>query len=98
MSDGFRLELDADAQAKLDALSHEFIADVLLPKMVEKAQRICPVDTGRLKESIHGEVEGDSVKLVAETDYAVYVEQGTRYMAAEPFLRPAVYTALEGLE
>ena len=53
-----------------------------------------PVDTGRLRESIRAEVEddGDSVSMAlsANTDYATYVELGTRRMPARPYIRPAV--------
>lgn len=97
MSDGFHIDLDADMQAKLDLMAREYVVEELLPKMVLKAKRIVPVDTHVLQESIHQEVDEKGGRLVASTDYAVYVEQGTRFMPAQPFLRPAVYTALEGL-
>lgn len=97
MSEGFRLVLDASALAKLEGMSREFIADKVLPQMVEKAKRIVPVDTGELQESIHQEVDGDGMRLVASSDHAVYIELGTVKMHAQPYLRPAAYTVLEGL-
>lgn len=76
-------------------------------RMVTYAQEICPVDTGRLRNSITHRLggsggrfgfpgesasvgEGD-LEVVIGTDvpYATYVEEGTRRMAARPYLRPA---------
>lgn len=54
------------------------------------AQRIVPVDTGRLKQSI-GVWPGDgglSATVTPDTEYMVYVEYGTRYMAAQPYMMP----------
>lgn len=61
--------------------------------------RLCPVDTGALRDSITHEV-GDvsgvlTLRLSAgdeRIDYAKYVELGTRHQQAQPFLRPAVFS------
>lgn len=57
------------------------------------AQRYAPVDTGELRRSIISTYEnGGLVGLVkANMHYAPYVEYGTRFMVAKPFLRPAFY-------
>jgi HK97 gp10 family phage protein len=55
------------------------------------AKAACPVDTGRLRASIEHEVDGDTLRVGTNVEYAVYVEEGTRYMEAEPYLRPALY-------
>lgn len=59
-----------------------------------RSQRLVPVDTGLLRSSVRtehssrvGQHEG---KIHYETDYAVFVEMGTRKMAAQPYLIPAV--------
>lgn len=58
--------------------------------VAELAQQLAPYATGALRASIHTEPEGErSYKVVAGVPYAVYVEFGTRYMAAQPFLTPA---------
>ena len=56
-----------------------------------KAQRNAPVDTGTLKRSIGLEVSGSGLtaKVAPGTEYAPYVEWGTRYMNAKPYLKPA---------
>lgn len=61
------------------------------------AKRLCPVDTGRLRSSINWKLGRDHVGLLAiigtNVAYAPYVEFGTRFMAAQPFLRPALAAA-----
>jgi len=58
------------------------------------AKRLCPVDTGRLRSSISHDLGRDGRGLVGSVgtnvEYAPHVEFGTRYMRAQPFLRPAL--------
>lgn len=55
------------------------------------AKLLSPVDTGLNRAEIHSEFAPDrlSAKVEAGTEYAVFLEFGTRYMAARPFLFPA---------
>lgn len=67
----------------------------------------CPVDTGRLRSSIRwafgseaavisvvvATTTGAHVTIGSDVEYAGYVEQGTRYMDARPFLFPALDAA-----
>ena len=53
------------------------------------AKALCPVATERLRNSISHAVEGDSVYIGTNVEYAVYVEKGTRKMQAYPYLKPA---------
>lgn len=57
------------------------------------AKRLCPVDTGRLRNSItHTTVsENETVAYIGtNVEYAPYVELGTRYTRAQPFIKPSV--------
>ncbi len=59
------------------------------------AKRRCPVDTGNLRRSIHtgNQQSGGttaSVEVGTDVEYAGYVEFGTRFMPAQPYLRPAL--------
>lgn len=69
------------------------------------AKQLCPVGTpestgkrgyrgGRLRQSITWELgansEGLYVDVGSNVEYALFVEMGTRYMAARPYLRPAL--------
>lgn len=49
------------------------------------------VDTGALRDSITAQVDPQQIVGVLDVgeDYADYVEFGTRFMEAKPFIRPA---------
>lgn len=57
------------------------------------AQRLAPVDTGTLRDSINYAVydaeTGWEVVIYATAPYAMFVEFGTRNAERQPFLRPA---------
>ena len=55
------------------------------------AKLACPVDTGRLRNSIsHAVDEADGVVYIGtNVEYAPYVEYGTSKMKAQPYLKPA---------
>lgn len=70
--------------------------------VVQRARELCPVDTGRLRNSIThrmggggfsfpgmGASVGKEVTVGSNVEYAAYVELGTSKMDAQPFLRPA---------
>lgn len=55
------------------------------------AKKLCPVDTGRLRNSITHAVSSseNAVYVGSNVEYAPHVELGTRHQDAQPFLRPA---------
>lgn len=53
------------------------------------AKELCPVDTGRLRNSISHMQYGEDEYIGSNVEYAPYVELGTHKMKARPFLRPA---------
>lgn len=53
------------------------------------AKRLCPVDTGRLRNSITHVVQGDAVYIGTNVEYGPHVEMGTSKQRAQPFLKPA---------
>lgn len=55
------------------------------------AKRACPVDTGRLRNSITHVTLPDekAVYIGTNVEYAPYVELGTRNQKPQPFLKPA---------
>lgn len=60
-----------------------------------RAKRQVPVDTGRLRSSIQTSAPfRRGTRLVvtvgSNVKYAGYVERGTRFMRARPYLRPAL--------
>ncbi|HFK2761588.1 TPA: HK97-gp10 family putative phage morphogenesis protein [Enterococcus faecalis] len=60
-------------------------------ELASEAERKAPVDTGTLERSINLSRKDNGLTAVVEpsTDYQGYVEYGTRYMAAQPYMRPA---------
>ncbi|SHK31490.1 HK97-gp10 family putative phage morphogenesis protein [Hespellia stercorisuis] len=60
-------------------------------QMQTKAQRNAPVDSGTLKRSIGLELSAGGLEVAATptAEYAPYVELGTRFMDAQPYLKPA---------
>lgn len=72
--------------------------DAALTRALEKvglvaegyAKRLCPVDTGRLRNSITHAMEGsEAVVIGTNVEYGPYVELGTARQKAQPYLRPA---------
>lgn len=68
-------------------------------QLQQKAQQKAPVSTektnpggahGQLKRSILLTVNGLTGTVRATADYAQYVELGTRFMGAQPYMRPAL--------
>lgn len=87
-----------------DALAALFASEPISKELERRAIRVegaakqaCPVDTGRLRASITHQLGQDGEGLLADigtdVEYAPYVEFGTRFMAAQPFLRPALGSA-----
>lgn len=84
------IQIDPSAFDEFQAMGDKFVVDSVLPKIAANAKRIVPVDTGHLQENIHPEVSSEGMFVVADTEYAAFVEQGTSKMAAQPYLRPAL--------
>jgi HK97 gp10 family phage protein len=62
------------------------------------AKRIVPVRTGHLRSSIYAKIQGWVAQIGAEATYAMFVEFGTRYMRARPYLYPSIQRYLPQLE
>ena len=59
-----------------------------------ESKLLCPVDTGRLRSSIHFEILGkDEVFVGTDVEYAEYVEFGTMRQRPQPYMRPAIMIA-----
>lgn len=59
------------------------------------AKRLCPVDTGNLRNSITHAVEGNAAYIGTNVYYAPYVEMGTQHTRAQPYLRPAIINNID---
>lgn len=60
-------------------------------ELTREAQYEAPIDTSTLERSINMHIEDGGMTAVVEpnTDYEGYVEFGTRFAAAQPYLGPA---------
>jgi HK97 gp10 family phage protein len=61
-------------------------------KMQDKADFTQGYQTGTTKRSIGLEIKdsGFTAEVAPETEYSPYLEYGTRFMDAQPFVRPAL--------
>ncbi|MGC4020250.1 MAG: HK97 gp10 family phage protein [Muricomes sp.] len=61
-------------------------------ELQSKAKRKAPVDTGDLKRSIGLEISsgGMTAKVEPTVEYAAYLEYGTRFQKAQPYLKPSL--------
>ena len=84
---------DSATQAHVQRQLTNWAADVKA-----SAKQLAPVRTGRLRSSIYARVHGWVVEVGAESSYALFVELGTRYMRARPYLSPAIQEHLPRLE
>lgn len=59
---------------------------------VEKnAKKIAPFDTGWMSNEIYSEKVSElNVEVISPADYSIYQEEGTRYMPAQPFMKPSL--------
>ena len=87
----------------VDVVFESHIGEIMdaLPEQIEQAltaigmtaethaKELCPVDTGRLRNSITHDVEGQTAIIGTNVEYAAYVELGTSRMGARPYLAPA---------
>jgi len=64
----------------------------------ESAKQLAPMKTGRLRSSIYAKVHEWVAQFGAEASYALFVEFGTHYMQARPYLYPAIQEHLSKLE
>lgn len=84
--------------AQLQGVGYQFTTDDLLKGaevILTRAQTLCPVDTGFLRETGYISVFSTEVVIGFDAEYASYVEYGTSKMEAQPYLRPALDEAEE---
>lgn len=89
-----------DITIEMEDHSEEFLEELQrrIPVALEEcglaaegyAKRLCPVDTGLLRNSIAHAVAGDSAYIGTNVEYAPYVELGTSRTRAQPFIKPSI--------
>ncbi len=86
-------KFDAGMQRKVHSFLAIWAADV-------KAQAVknAPMVTGYLRSTIYSKVKEWVVDIGADAAYALFVELGTKFMQAQPYLYPAIQQNLPELE
>jgi len=78
----------------------ELKLESVLPKIARRFQNelllTCPVDTGRLRNSIKVKLEGKSL-IVWMVDYGAFVEFGTSRQRPNPFIRNVINNKLKSI-
>ena len=63
-------------------------------RVVDDMVELAPHDTGELRNSLRILEKGkDYIEVGSDVEHAVYVEFGTKYSRAQPYLRPALLRA-----
>lgn len=90
---GFSMEIGEDRTDEAVSLMKEAVARGLEAVGLQAegyAKMLCPVDTGRLRNSITHTSDGESAYIGTNVEYAAYVEMGTsKHPEPQPFLEPA---------
>ena len=84
---------DSGMQREVHSFLVSWAADVKA-----QAMRLVPVRTGYLRSTIYAKVQEWVVEVGADAAYALFVELGTKYMQAHPYLYPAIQEYLPQLE
>jgi HK97 gp10 family phage protein len=79
----------------------EKLIDTLGAGVLRRARRVAPVKSGDLRRSLRKVTHRDSAtkatsEIGSDLDYSPLVERGTSKMAAQPYLRPALYQTTGG--
>lgn len=67
-----------------------YLAELAADAVLEGAKQRAPVRTGELRDSGEKVGSGSTWIVVFKAAHSAFVEFGTRFMAAQPYLRPAV--------
>jgi HK97 gp10 family phage protein len=84
---------DSGMQREVHSFLASWAADV-------KAQAVknAPMVTGYLRSTIYAKIKEWVVDIGADAAYALFIELGTKYMQAQPYLYPAIQQYLPELE
>jgi len=101
---GLEIEIKGDIRKQLGLYRGKFKA--MLQRelaraayMVEgESKKKTPVDTGRLRSSIRTHIGALEVYVAPNTNYAIYVHEGTQFMNKRPFMKWGAEAALPKIQ
>lgn len=84
-------DLQAELRDRQNLVQFRNIVAANGARLLNKATANAPIDTGTLNRSMTMDFEdaGLTATVTPAVEYAAYVEYGTRFMDAQPYLRPA---------
>ncbi len=85
--------LDSGMQRQVHSFLASWAADIKA-----EAMRLVPVRTGYLRSTIYAKIQEWVLEIGADATYALFVELGTKYLQAQPYLYPAIQQYLPALE
>lgn len=59
-------------------------------ELKKEARSIAPEDTGFLKDNIATRYGGMTGEVISNAGYSGFLEYGTRFMSAQPYMRPSL--------
>jgi HK97 gp10 family phage protein len=66
---------------------------------VDHAKSVCRVDTGEMRDSIYGQVNGpEEAEIGATAAHSIFNEFGTIHMEPQPFIEPGAQVALQAIK
>lgn len=86
-------QFDSGMQRRVHSALASWVADVKASAMHK-----VPVRTGYLRSTIYARIREWVGEIGADATYAYFVEMGTKYMCAQPYLYPAIQEYLPVLE
>jgi len=89
---GMKIEIEDHTNELFDAMSVALKAafEEIGQNAEAYAKAACPVDTGRLRNSISHQSKEREMQVGTNVEYAPCVELGTSRQKAQPYLRPSV--------
>jgi HK97 gp10 family phage protein len=85
--EAFEAKMHLAADAVRDA--HTLLQRIAL-KVEGTAKSNAPVKTGNLRRTVNSQATAHQAIIGASANYAVFVHEGTKFMAARPFIKTAI--------
>ena len=98
---GFKLDINKKLyDAVVKSITDNF--DDTVDDIFKDSQSLVPIDTGDLRRSAKKDVDnntdGTTWEVSYNKDYAIFVELGTKYQSAQPYLYPAYFENVQKLK
>ncbi|UOR05864.1 HK97 gp10 family phage protein [Hymenobacter aerilatus] len=77
-------QLESRVEVEVDKVTKETAEAI-----AADAKKLAPVQTGKLRDSIHVVKDGAAYEVLTDVEYAPKIELGVRGLPARPFLFPA---------